>query len=114
MSIIFIMRKLFTLLVLIALGAGLYMSKPQDPKKSFEHYLRNHEGENEFVAKLTAETCDFQDRYFWVDAKQDGKVIYTNVFHNWFNRAELKKKADRDIKNFERKAEDAKDKITGQ
>jgi hypothetical protein len=108
------MKKLFTLVLLVALGVGLYMSKPTDPKKSFVHYLVNHENENEFVAKLTAETCDFQDRYFWVDAKQDGKTIYTNVFHNWFNRAELKKKADHDVKTLQRKAAEAKDKLTGQ
>lgn len=94
------MKKLLILLLLVVAGGGAYLSKPSDPKRNFTHYLESKVDNKEDVfssgwekaeAIAYAETCTYNDNIFWVTVKRDDAVIYTNVYHHWFNRAEIKK-----------------------
>jgi hypothetical protein len=111
------MKKLLILVLLVALGAGAYLSKPAEPAKSFTHYLVNHEGRDADEAAMTVATCEVADHLFWVDIKQDGKSVYTSAFHHWFNRAEVKHAVKQDVKAAERTAErtieKVKEKVSG-
>ena len=95
------MKSLLLVIVLAALGAGLYISKPTDPKKSFADFLEAKSSEtgntgflskqvSQFEAQQVADSCEYHDNFFWINVTQDGKVIYTNVFHRWFNRGDIK------------------------
>src|ERR1700744_6397399 len=97
------MKKLIILILLAGLLGGAYISKPQDPPRNFVHHLV-HEGRPEAEAKLTAATCEFVGRVFWVDVKQDGNIVYTGVFHRWINRGEVRHAIMEDVRKTEHAA----------
>ncbi len=105
------MKKLLILILLAALCAGAYVSKPNHPKESLIRYMERTEQKNSLTAQLTAETSEFQDRYLWIDVKQDGKIIYTSLFHRWINRAQVKDALKRDVDAAKQKAEETREKI---
>jgi hypothetical protein len=83
------MKTFIIIVLLLALGGGAVLSRPQDPKKSFAHYLMNSEKQSPVTARAQADACVFQDYILWIDVKRGGRSVYTNVFHHWFSHAAI-------------------------
>jgi hypothetical protein len=110
------MKTLLILLLLVAVAAGAFLSKPTD--KDFEAFVRQHYETNsskdvpdvkegakgmwgkikdavkgemkglsiDLKVKAFMQGVVFHDRVLWIDVEKDGKIIFTGVFSKWFER----------------------------
>lgn len=102
------MRKLLNLVLIVALGAGAFLSRPD--QKQFADFLAAKSAANdtsvlkgswdEASARDYADKCTFLNRIFWTTVKHNEDVVYVGAFSHWFNKAEIK----RDIANAQDKA----------
>ena len=93
------MIKTFLILLLsLALVAAAFFTRPSE--KDFRELVIEHVGANSSASSIDhlfnrgrAEaflaTCEFQDRYLWVEVRRDGQTEFTGAFAHWFNRAAL-------------------------
>ena len=87
------MKKSLFVLLIAALCAAAFFTRPQDPKASFTSYLADHKSNasvvpvewTDLASRSFAESCEYKDRYLWVDVKFEGKNVpraFDLMLHN--------------------------------
>ena len=90
-------KTLLILLLSLALLAAAFFTRPSE--RDFRELVVDHLGANsgnpvdQIFNRGRAEaflaTCEFKDRYLWVEVRRDGQTEFTGAFAHWFNRAAL-------------------------
>ena len=88
------------LLLSLALAAAAFFTRPSE--KDFRELVIEHLGAgssaggdpidrifNRGRAEAFLSTCEFKDRYLWVEVRRDGQTEFAGAFAHWFNRAAL-------------------------
>ena len=85
------MKKLLIFVLLVVVGVGAWLSRPRNAKNNYTHYLMNDRAQSKNDAEAKAEAFNYSDRYLWVElsTKADDKRVAVNVFHHWFDFAEI-------------------------
>jgi hypothetical protein len=100
------MKTLIITILVLALGAGAFISRPSEG--NFRHFIKVKFGAtvqkdlagkalDKIAEKLTGEKagdkadaflkdCTYNNRFLWADIEYKGKTIYTGVFNKWFER----------------------------
>lgn len=116
------MKKFLFLVLVLAICAAAFFTRPQNPKASFTDYLVNKQAQKDtvipaawtsIVAKDFADQCEYKDHYLWVDVKYHDKTVYTGAFSHWFNRAELKHDFQKGVEKAKDKMDSAADHLAG-
>jgi len=91
------MKSALIFVLLVALGAGAYMTKPTEA--DFKQYITDQKthGDNgvlkatwdQYQADRFVKSCVFNNRIFWLDVQQNGTTVYSGAFNHWFNRAQI-------------------------
>ena len=89
------MKTLLILVLVIALGAGAFMSKPT--QADFQTFIRQQQGQTgglslkgilkDFEFDSYVKTLVFHDRVFWVTVEKDGQKLYVGAFTHWFKQS---------------------------
>jgi len=111
------MKIALILVLLLALAAGAYLSRPTaDDFKQFIVAQKTRgekgliqKGIDQFKAESYADSCTFCNRIFWTGVQHNGQTVYTGAFSHWFSRADV----DKDIDTFKTDVKTVKQQVEG-
>ena len=93
------MKTIVILILSLALAAAAFFTRPS--RESFDELARQRlkASADGLIEKIMVggkieqylASCQYKDRYLWVDVVQDGKTIYTGAFSHWFDRTTVPK-----------------------
>ena len=85
------------LLLSLALAAAAFFTRPTE--KEFRELVIEQVASTEASsieqlynrgrAEAFLATCEFKDRYLWVEVRRNGQTEFAGAFDHWFNRASL-------------------------